>query len=137
MKPWDGQYVIICNDRASEALTDVNDELENLQHGDVLLPPDANTTGTLEVVPVHDNVNQQVDSDGNPLHGGNTDQLSVAQKGGGTVVVGVEEGQWLLLEDQEDGVNKLDVFVEIVELSVIGQCFLIIVTFINNLRSTG
>lgn len=94
--------------------------MEDLQHGDVLLPPDANTTGTLEVVPVHDNVNQQVDGDRHPLHSGNSDQLGVAQKGGGTVVVGVEEGQWLLLEDQENGVDKLDIFVEIVELGVIG-----------------
>lgn len=101
---------------ALPSLTDVNDELENLQHGDVLLPPDANTAGTLEVVPVHDNVDEQVDGDGHPLHGSHTDELGVAQKSGGTVVVGVEEGQWLLLEDKEDGVNELDVFVQVVEL---------------------
>lgn len=90
--------------------------MDDLQHGDVLLPPDTDATGTLEVVPVHDNVNQQVDGDGDPLHGSHTNKLSVAEEGGGTVVVGVEEGQWLLLEDKEDGVNELDVFVEVVEL---------------------
>lgn len=37
-------------------LTEVDDELENLKTGDPLLPPDTNTTGTLEVVPVHDNM---------------------------------------------------------------------------------
>ena len=62
-------------------------------------------------------MDQQVDGDGHPLHSGHTDELSVAEEGGGTVVVGVEEGQWLLLEDQEDGVNELDVFVDVVELT--------------------
>lgn len=50
------------------------------------------------------------------MHGGHADKLSVAEEGGGTVVVGVKEGQWLLLEDQEDGINELDVFVDVVEL---------------------
>lgn len=99
-----------------ESLTDVNDELEDLQHGDVLLPPNANAAGALEVVPVHHDMDQQVDGDGHPLHSSHTDKLSVAEEGGGTVVVGVEEGQWLLLENQEDGVNELDVFVDVVEL---------------------
>ena len=100
----------------AKSLTDVNDELEDLQHGDVLLPPNANATGALEVVPVHHDMDQQVDGDWHPLHSSHTDKLSVAEKGGGTVVVGVKEGQWLLLEDQEDGVNELDVFVDVVEL---------------------
>ena len=98
------------------ALTQINDELHNLQHGDVLLPPDADATGTLEVVPVHDDVDQQVDGDGNPLDRGQTDELGVAQEGGGTVVVGVEEGQRLLLEDEEDGVEQLNVLVDVVQL---------------------
>lgn len=97
-------------------LTEINDELDNLQHGDVLLPPDADTTGTLEVVPVHDNVDQQVDGDGNPLHSSQTNQLSVAKQSSSTVVVGVEEGQGLLLEDKKDGVEELDVFVDVVQL---------------------
>lgn len=61
-------------------------------------------------------MDQQVNGDGHPLHGSHTDELSVAKEGGGTVVVGVKEGQWLLLEDQEDGINELDVFVDVVEL---------------------
>lgn len=72
--------------------TNVNDELQDLQHGDVLLPPNANTASALEVVPVHHNVNQQVDGDGNPLHSGQANELGVAQEGSGTMVVGVEEG---------------------------------------------
>ena len=97
-------------------LTQINDELHNLQHGDVLLPPNTDTASTLEVVPVHDNVDEQVDGDGNPLHGSQPNQLSVAEKSSGTVVISVEEGQGLLLENQENGVQKLDVFVQVVEL---------------------
>jgi hypothetical protein len=44
----------------------VNDKLEDLHDGDVLLPPDADTTCGLEVVPVHDDVDHQVQGDGNP-----------------------------------------------------------------------
>ena len=97
-------------------LTQINNELQNLQHGNVLLPPDADTTGALEVVPVHDNVHEQVDGDGNPLHGGQTNKLSVAQESRGTVVVGVEESQGLLLKDKEDGVKQLNVLVDVVQL---------------------
>lgn len=96
--------------------TEINDELHDLQHGDVLLPPNADAASALEVVPVHHNVDQQVDSDGDPLHRSQTNELGVAKEGGGAVVVGVEEGQGLLLEDQEDGVQEFNVFVDIVEL---------------------
>lgn len=41
-------------------LTEINDELDNLEGGNPLLPPDTYTTRTLKVVPVHDNVNGQV-----------------------------------------------------------------------------
>lgn len=41
-------------------LTKVNDELDDLEGGDPLLPPDTNTTRALEVIPVHDNVDHEV-----------------------------------------------------------------------------
>lgn len=90
-----------------------------MQTSDPFLPPNANTTGTLEVVPVHDNVNQKVNSDRNPLHSGQPNELSVAQKSGGTMVIRVEEGQRLLLEEQENGVDQFEVFGQVVEL---GPC---------------
>ena len=46
--------------------TKINDELDNLEAGDPLLPPDADATGALEIVPVHDDVNHQVESDRDP-----------------------------------------------------------------------
>lgn len=46
--------------------TKVNDELRNLEAGNPLLPPNADTTSRLEVVPVHDNMHHQINRDGNP-----------------------------------------------------------------------
>lgn len=45
---------------------EVDDKLDDLHDGDVLLPPDTDATCGLEVVPVHDDVNGEVESDGNP-----------------------------------------------------------------------
>ena len=95
---------------------EVDDELGDLEDGDVLLPPDADATRGLEVVPVHDDVNGEVEGDDDPGDGGVAEELGVAEKSGGTVVVGVEESQGLLLEDEEDGVNELKVFGQVVEL---------------------
>jgi hypothetical protein len=95
---------------------EVDDELGNLEDGDVLLPPDADATRGLEVVPVHDDVDGEVERDNDPGDGGVAEKLGVAEKSGGTVVVGVEEGQGLLLEDEEDGVDQLKVLGQVVEL---------------------
>ena len=63
-------------------------------------------------------MNKQIDINDNPLDSSQTDKLSVAQKGGGTMVVGMKEGQGLLLEEQEDGIEKFEVLGQIVELSL-------------------
>jgi len=47
-------------------VTEVNDELNDLQNSNVLLPPNADATGALEIVPVHDDVNHQVEGDRHP-----------------------------------------------------------------------
>lgn len=46
--------------------TKVNYELGDLEAGDPLLPPNADTTSRLEVVPVHNNMHHQINRDGNP-----------------------------------------------------------------------
>lgn len=46
--------------------TESNHKLEDLNDSNVLFPPDFNTTCTLEIVPVHDDVNSQVERDWNP-----------------------------------------------------------------------
>ena len=73
-------------------LTQIDNELRDLQAGDPLFPPHADAARALEVVPVHDDVHQQVQADGHPGDGGQADELGVAEGGGGAVVVGVEEG---------------------------------------------
>lgn len=96
--------------------SEINDELDDLETGNPLLPPNTDTTSALEVVPVHDDVDEEVQDDGNPRDGGGTDELSVAEESGGTMVVAVEEGERLLLEEQEDGVEELEVLCEVVEV---------------------
>lgn len=46
--------------------TNINHELNDLENGDVFLPPDFDAPSSLEVVPVHDDVNHQVEGDGDP-----------------------------------------------------------------------
>ena len=72
--------------------TKIDEELNDLEASDPLLPPDADTAGTLEVVPVHDDVNSEVQGDDNPRDRGVAEKLGVAEDSGSAVVVGVQEG---------------------------------------------
>ena len=74
------------------SLTDINDKLSNLKTSDPFLPPNTNATCALEIVPVHDNVNHQVECNDNPRDRGQTNQLGVAEECSRAVVVAVEEG---------------------------------------------
>ena len=44
----------------------INDELHNLQHGDILFPPDLDTSRRLEIVPIHNDVDQKVQGNWDP-----------------------------------------------------------------------
>ena len=46
--------------------TEIEHELDDLHNGDVLLPPDADAARALEVIPVHDNVDHQVEHNRDP-----------------------------------------------------------------------
>jgi len=72
--------------------TKVNDELNDLENSDVLLPPDANATGALEVVPVHNDVDHEVQCDWDPRYGCQANQLGVAEESSGAMMIGVKEG---------------------------------------------
>lgn len=48
------------------SLTKINDKLNNLESGDPFLPPNADSTRTLEIVPVHDDVNHEVEGNWDP-----------------------------------------------------------------------
>jgi hypothetical protein len=61
-------------------------------------------------------VDAEVEGDRDPGDGGETNELGVAEEGGRAVVVRVQEGQGLLLQDEEDGVDQLEVLGEVVEL---------------------
>lgn len=65
----------------------VEDELNDLEPGDPFLPPDSDTSSSQEVVPVHDDVYAQVQSDWHPSDGGVAYQLDVAEQCCGAVVV--------------------------------------------------
>ena len=47
-------------------VTEIDDELHDLHNSNVLLPPNADATSALEIIPVHDNVYHQVEGDRNP-----------------------------------------------------------------------
>ena len=73
-------------------LTKIDDELNDLHDGDVALPPNANSARGLEVVPVHDDVNHEVQGDRDPGDRGVANELGVAQQGCRTMMVGVKKG---------------------------------------------
>ena len=61
-------------------------------------------------------MHSQVEGDGDPGDGSVAEQLGEAEEGGGAVVVGVQEGERFLLEEEEDGVDKFEVLREVVAL---------------------
>ena len=72
--------------------TKIQNELGDLADRDVLLPPDADAARALEVVPVHDYMDSQVQGDDRPRNGSVADELGVAEHSGRAMVVSVEEG---------------------------------------------
>ena len=78
--------------KIERVLTKIDNELSDLHNSDVLLPPDADASGALEVVPVHDNVNTQVEGNWDPRNSSVSDELGVAEESSGAMVIGVEEG---------------------------------------------
>ena len=95
---------------------EINDELKNLEHSDVLFPPNANAASSLKVVPVHNDMYSQIKCDRNPGHSSKTDELSVGEQSSCTVVIGMEESQGFLLEHKKDGVEEFEEFGQVVQL---------------------
>ena len=62
-------------------------------------------------------MHQEIESDRYPRHRGQTNQLSIAKESSGTVVIGVQEGKGFLLQNQENGVDQLNIFSEVIELA--------------------
>lgn len=94
----------------------IQHELNDLETSDPLLPPNSDASGSQEVVPVHDNMDTQIQGNGHPGNGSQTDQLGVAQQRGGTMMVGVQKGQLLLFHDQEHGIDELTELGQVVQV---------------------
>jgi hypothetical protein len=61
-------------------------------------------------------MHSQVQCDWNPRHSCVSNKLSVAEKCGRAMMVGVEEGERLLFEDKEESVDEFEIFGQVVQL---------------------
>jgi hypothetical protein len=66
MKPVKLSAIDVSKIMIRDGRTKVKNELGDLANCDVLLPPDADASRALEVVPVHDNVDSQVQGNDRP-----------------------------------------------------------------------
>lgn len=64
-------------------------------------------------------MHQQVDGNRNPLHSSQPNKLGIAEKSRGAVVVRVEEGQGLLLEEEKYRVDQFEIFGQVVKLTAL------------------
>ena len=113
-------------------LTQINDELRNLESGNPFLPPDPNPPGSLKIVPVHHDVDGEIESNWHPRYGRVADQLRVAKEGRCTVMIAMKKScetyqhchasifdcrtQWFLFQHKENRVEELQIFRKIIQL---------------------
>ena len=71
--------------------TEIKDELGDLETCDPFLPPNADTSRSLEIVPVHDYVDGEVESYWHPRHRRVSFQLGIAKESRGAMMVAMEE----------------------------------------------
>ncbi|KAH3677460.1 hypothetical protein OGATHE_000934 [Ogataea polymorpha] len=109
--------VVVCIERVGSKVNkdQIDQKLNDLESCNPFFPPDFDTPGSEEVVPVHQDMHCQVQGDWNPFNRGVSNQLSVAEQSCCSMVVGVEESQWLSSEHQENGIDKLQIFGKVVE----------------------
>lgn len=74
-----------------DRFTKVDEELQYLKARDPFFPPDADSTRALKVVPVHEDVNYQIESDWYPGDWRLACQLRVAEEDCCAVMIAVEE----------------------------------------------
>lgn len=70
------RFLFRCASSSTE-LTEVDHELGNLETRDPFLPPNPDAACALEIVPVHDDVHKQVESNWHPGDGCETNQLGI------------------------------------------------------------
>lgn len=66
---------------------DIDDELADLDRGQVLFPPDTDLEGGHSIIVVHKDVNPEVEDDGYPLRGRMFHQLVPSENEGSTMMV--------------------------------------------------
>jgi len=94
---------------------EVNNELSDLHRGQVLLPPNLPSTSGCVVVVIHQNVNREVKGDDDPGDAGATVKLGKAQESSDGMVVHMQESERFLLQDEENGVDELEVLEIVVD----------------------
>lgn len=77
----------------------INDELDNLEMGDLFFLLDFDVMCVLEVVLVYDDVDEEVEVDDNLWDGSGIDELGVVEESGSVVVVVVKEGERFFFEE--------------------------------------
>ena len=119
-------------------VTKVDKELEDLKPCDPLLPPDPDAARALKVVPIHEDVDRQVEGYGHPGNRRLPTQLGVAEQDRCAVMVAVEKcccptsqkerdayaksrraapTHRFLLENKKDGVDQFEVLGQVVDLT--------------------
>jgi len=94
---------------------EINHELGDLHRGQILLPPNPLATGGCVVVVIHENVDREVEADDDPGDASTAVKLGKAQESSDSVVVHMQESKWFLLQDEENGVEELEVLEIVVD----------------------
>ena len=110
-----GHWVIAGEEQRLEGVEEDEDELDELDGGEVLLPPEVGlqggAAGRQQVVEVHQGVHTGVqERPKSALAPSNEPGTPPAEEGEGAVVDDVQGGEVgkLLLQDEEDGVEEVD-----------------------------
>ena len=108
-------WVVACEDQRLECVEEDEDELDELDGGEVLLPPEVGlqrgAAGRQQVVEVHQGVHPGVqERPESALASSDEPWTPPAEEGQGAVVDDVQGGEVgkLLLEDEEEGVEEVD-----------------------------
>jgi hypothetical protein len=113
IEPTFGEGVVRCEKDDDQ----VDDELGDLEGGEMAFPPwRFGYQDGSRVVVVHDDMDEEVEDDGDPGDGGVALEFDVAEEGRHGVVVDVEEFGLLFFEGEEEGVDELVVFEEVVDV---------------------
>lgn len=102
MALWCGEFEVAPGDRNDQPA----DELGDLHLRQISLPPNVTANRGLSIIVVHENVDEGIDGQADPLNGGVIDESKEAGKESGSMVVDVQEEEILFLGDLKGSVEK-------------------------------